>query len=561
MYCRFFIDPIISSLAEAIVGKYGHSYEHAILLPSSKVANQCVDFMQGEIGNASHLKIVNLSIRLSQDISNIDAQTLLAKPLISAVFYPPSYSQKAKIFWQHTGQGASSRRAEIGLEAFKRGHLVVNFIALGKMPSETMGNSPLRKGPVRYRTNDASKWQVKSAPLNGSIIDNQDDLDHKDHAKFVEERFGRNLDLSLAAEAKTAIRKRIADALSTKDRLQDASAAERPKSNTIEVNSLSEDVFLFPTGMSSIFNTHRLLRLCRGNSKSICYGFPYIDTLKILEKWGPGCLFYGHGSAGELDDLEWRCKSGERFLALFCEFPGNPLLKTPDLIRIRSLADEYDFAVIVDETIGNFVNVQVLPVADVIVSSLTKVFSGDSNVMGGCAILNPHSRYYGMLKNTFSEEFEDDYWPEDALFMERNSRDFVSRIRRINDNAIAICEILLESPIVKQIYYPKHSPTKQMYDKFRTDTGGYGGLLSVTFRNRPAAVAFFDALETAKGPSLGTNFTLSCPFVLLAHYNELEWAASFGAEADLIRVSVGLENTQSLRSIFQRALTAASQVK
>lgn len=111
--------------------------------------------------------------------------------------------------------------------------------------------------------------------------------------------------------------------------------------------------------------------------------FPYIDTLKVLEKWGPGCLFYGHGSSGDLDDLERRCRSGEKFLALFCEFPGNPLLKTPDLRRIRSLADRFDFAVVVDETIGNFLNVHVLHYADVVVSSLTKVFSGDSNVMGG----------------------------------------------------------------------------------------------------------------------------------------------------------------------------------
>lgn len=111
--------------------------------------------------------------------------------------------------------------------------------------------------------------------------------------------------------------------------------------------------------------------------------FPYIDTLKILEKWGPGCQFYGNGSAEDLNDLERRCARGEKFLALFCEFPGNPLLKCPDLRRIRALADRFDFAVVVDETIGNFLNIHVLPHADVVVSSLTKVFSGDSNVMGG----------------------------------------------------------------------------------------------------------------------------------------------------------------------------------
>ena len=117
--------------------------------------------------------------------------------------------------------------------------------------------------------------------------------------------------------------------------------------------------------------------------KLMHWSFPYIDTLKILEKFGPGCVFYGHGSSQDLDDLERRCQNGDKFLALFCEFPGNPLLASPDLERIRSLADRYDFAVVVDETIGNLINIHVLPFADVVVSSLTKVFSGDSNVMGG----------------------------------------------------------------------------------------------------------------------------------------------------------------------------------
>ena len=105
--------------------------------------------------------------------------------------------------------------------------------------------------------------------------------------------------------------------------------------------------------------------------------------MKIVEKFGPGCLFYGFGSSEELDDLEKRLENGEQFLALFTEFPGNPLLRSPDLERIRHLADRYDFYVVVDETIGNFLNVNVLPYGDVVVSSLTKVFSGDSNVMGG----------------------------------------------------------------------------------------------------------------------------------------------------------------------------------
>jgi len=61
---------------------------------------------------------------------------------------------------------------------------------------------------------------------------------------------------------------------------------------------------------------------------------------------------------------------------------------------------------------------------------------------------------------------------------------------------------------VKEVYYPKYSATRVYYDNCRNENGGYGGLLSVTFKTTAQAVTFFDRLETAKGPSLGTNFTL-----------------------------------------------------
>ncbi|KAL8797598.1 MAG: hypothetical protein Q9195_000415 [Heterodermia aff. obscurata] len=381
-----------------------------------------------------------------------------------------------------------------------------------KLTKASMNTPPrIGKGPQRYRKRslqDESQAESAGAIPNGSSRESNGS-DGKDHVLFVEERFGRNLDSNLGANAKCAIRRRIAGALVADLDLHetvkmfDVTGCERG------VSGFSiDDVYLYPSGMSSIFNTHRTLMKSRGEMKSICFGFPYIDTLKILEKWGPGCLFYGHGSSADIDDLEEHCKSGEKFLALFCEFPGNPLLKSPDLHRLRLLANKYEFAIVIDETIGNFLNVHVLPFADVIVSSLTKVFSGDSNVMGGSSVLNPQGLFYRAIKRTMDEDYEDNYWLEDAIFMERNSRDFVTRIARINTNAEAICSVLRASSLVKEVYYPKYSPTRRFYDACRTPNGGYGGLLSMTFWSKSDAIIFFDALATAKGPSLGTNFTL-----------------------------------------------------
>ena len=118
--------------------------------------------------------------------------------------------------------------------------------------------------------------------------------------------------------------------------------------------------------------------------------FPYTDTLKILQKWGPGCHFFGYGVDSDIDEFESILEkessskpSTPPILALFTEFPSNPLLRSANLPRLRALADKHDFLIGVDETIGNFVNVDVLPYADVVVSSLSKIFSGVANVMGG----------------------------------------------------------------------------------------------------------------------------------------------------------------------------------
>ena len=65
---------------------------------------------------------------------------------------------------------------------------------------------------------------------------------------------------------------------------------------------------------------------------------------------------------------------------------------------------------------------------------------------------------------------------------------------------------------------------------------------------------FYDRLDVAKGPGFGTNFTLVCPYTMIAHFNELEWCKQFGVEPSLIRVWSGLEDEEELRSTFLNAL-------
>lgn len=477
-----------------------------MLFPTHCTASRCQDFILRTAADEDTSQVRILDLVPAAESARSEELNAIS-PRISAVLYPSNLFKVAKQFWQHSGDGVSSRRAEYCQHLFEKCVLL----------DATRINEPARfcKGPRRYQNK-------KSIDLDAPAVQQ----DAETLTQFVEQRFGRNLDLSMTKNAKLAVRRRIAGSLTADVALTEALSLDADSERTRQVADFSEDdVYLYPTGMSSIFNTHRNLLAAKGQHKAIVYGFPYIDTLKITEKFGPGSLFYGYGSSEELDDLEKRLESGEKYLALFTEFPGNPLLRSPDLERIRKLADKYDFCVVVDETIGNFINVNVLPYADVVVSSLTKVFSGDSNVMGGGLVLNPKAKNYKILKQRWTEDYEDNHWAEDSIFLERNSRDFVSRIDRIGTNAEAICDVLTAHPRVKQVNYPKTSPTRAFYDKCRNPKGGYGGLLSATFYSRADAIAFFDNLDTVKGPSLGTNFTLSSPYVILAHYGELDWVS------------------------------------
>lgn len=483
-YPRFFIHKSIQKLAQAIATT---DDELAMLFPTHGCAVRCAEFMFSQVSDLKPSDVRILDYVPHQEKTASHAGKVL--PKLSVVLFPKARWPIAKLFWQHSGEGISSRRAEFCQRALDEGSMV---------EKSTLPSLPrMHKGPRRYQRNVSID---QTAPNGGS-----------DPALFVEERFGRNLDIRFAAQAKVAIRRRIAGSLTADEELPKSLEGPVSSSRSHNVPGFSvDDVYLYSCGMNAIYQAHRTMMLARGASKSIMYGFPYVDTLKILEKFGPGCTFYGYGSSEDLDDLEKRLESGERYLALFCEFPGNPLLRTPDLQRIRALADKYDFAVIVDETIGNFLNIHVLPYADVVVSSLTKIFSGDSNVMGGSMVLNPKSQYYSLLKERLAVEYEDNHFEEDSMFLERNSRDFVSRIQRVNTNAEAICEVLLAHPKVKQVNYPKHSSSRKNYDACKLPNGGYGGLLSATFYSLDDAAVFYDHLNSAKGPSLGTNFTLRC---------------------------------------------------
>ncbi len=340
----------------------------------------------------------------------------------------------------------------------------------------------------------------------------------------------RSAPLDEGESAKTAVRNRVAEA----------------------ADAAVEDVFLFPCGMTAIYAVYRAVVGLLPDRPTVQFGFPYVDTLKILQKCGSGTHFYPHGNREELEQLEAILKK-EAVSGIFTEFPSNPLLRSPDLRRLSSLARRHRAPLIVDDTLATFVNADLLPVADAVCSSLTKFFSGVGDVAAGSVVLNPQGAFYQDLAQQLRDA-DDLLWCEDAIALERNSRDFVMRVEQINRNAERLANYLQNHERVAAVYYPKYQ-TPDEYRVFMKPGGGYGGLLSIDLVN-PAenAPRFFDALRVCKGPNLGTNYTLVCPYTVLAHYHELEFAEACGVSRYLIRISVGLEDADDLIGRFKDAL-------
>ncbi|SCU92416.1 LAFA_0F10286g1_1 [Lachancea sp. 'fantastica'] len=600
-YPRFFIHKSIQKLCNNLAAKFAKENETCLVFPSYQVAKRCREFVRTKSDGTARVRI----LQLATPPPAVDEERAWRRECrISVVFVAKDSFPLLKQYWQHTGEIVSSRMAEYVLQEL----------------------SLVEKQEQNYQ----------KLPVGDKIVA---DAEIKDEEDFIEKRFGRNLDLSSAEHAKLLIKRRIARKVVDVD-VEDAETSRmqelsiNPTNNTnpaaatvtstdssipaeeieqeehvveptpseegIHVNA-DHDVFLFPSGMASIFTAHRLLLsldACRVRrrtasqsdradspgtyspgalnsevigygapyKKTVMFGFPYTDTLSILKKFNH-THFLGDGDCKSMQQLKEILHSGEQILAVFMEAPSNPLLKMGDLIELRELSDAYGFYIVVDETAGGFVNIDVLPHADMVCSSLTKIFSGDSNVMAGSLVLNPRSRLYSFAQQFFqSGDFEDLLWCEDIIYLERNSRDFVSRTLTVNNNTKQLLDDVLipqVGKLFKKIFYPSlTSPeTTKNYDAVKCAKGGYGGLFSLTFHSESQAHAFFDALQLCKGPSLGTNFTLACPYAILAHYTELDEVAKYGVERNLVRVSVGLESPEALKETFRHAVAEAESVK
>ena len=260
---------------------------------------------------------------------------------------------------------------------------------------------------------------------------------------------------------------------------------------------------------------------------------------------------------------------------VFVETIANPRTQIADLARIGELCQQRGILYVVDNTMTSPYLFRPKKVgAGLVINSLTKAIAGHGNVLGGAitdtGLFNwanyphiatnfrkqaPAQQGMSQLRAKALRDFGASLSPEAAHQIAVGAETLALRMERESANALALAQMLEADPRVARVHYPglaSHPQHALATDLFRA----YGALFSFELQPEIDCFDFLNHLKLAiNATHLGDTRTLVIP---VAHTIFFEMGAERRAEmqiADsLIRVSVGIEDTQDLLSDFAQSL-------
>ncbi len=322
------------------------------------------------------------------------------------------------------------------------------------------------------------------------------------------------------------------------------------------------DVLPCASGMNAFYAGFRAVQEFQRSRRRTAWvqlGWLYLDSGCVLQQFlgeeeSLECIY----DVFDLDAILQRIRAlGDSLAAVVVECPSNPLIRVCELHRIAEAVREQGGVMIVDPTIASIYNVDVLPCADLLVTSLTKYAAIEGDIMIGALAVNAKSPFYGDLVLRTSSFYAPPY-ARDLARLAREMENALPAIAKMNANTARLCAFLKEHPAVKRIYCAGCS---EHIEEVAKEPGPVGAVITIELHGDMEK--FYDAARMMKGPSFGTRFTLICPFMYLAHYDLVtdhegrEFLGSIGIDPELIRISVGVENYEAIEAAFSEALLAS----
>lgn len=344
----------------------------------------------------------------------------------------------------------------------------------------------------------------------------------------------------------------------------DAPAEIRRHLRPVLTGATDADLFLANCGMSAIhaaFRAVNAVQAPRGRTVWIQLGWLYLDTIAILKKYTATADDYVYlRDVSDLDGLTRIFNAhGARIAGLIAEVPTNPLVQTPDLPAIAALCRKHGARLLVDPSMSSVFSLDVLPHADVIVSSLTKYTASEGDLTAGLVAVNPSCPDATALRTGIAPAIEPLY-ARDAARLAWQIRETKTVLAQIEASTPKVVAFLENHPAVKEVFWALHPTGRANYLKLARTPTATGGMITFTLRKLGALENFYDRLRLPKGPSFGMKTTLICPFMYLAHYDLVTTPAGLAELAaskldpDLLRLCVGTESAEDIIAALAEAL-------
>jgi cystathionine gamma-synthase len=277
------------------------------------------------------------------------------------------------------------------------------------------------------------------------------------------------------------------------------------------------------------------------------YGGTYRLFAKVAQPWGIDF------STAEITNPESIAAAmTPRTKLVWIETPTNPLLNVGDIAAIAQVAHAGGALLVVDNTFASpYLQQPLLLGADIVLHSTTKYMGGHSDVVGGSLVavdpelgerLAYHQNAIGAIAGPF-----------DSWLVLRGLKTLGVRMDRHNSNAADIVAFLQTQESVSHILWPG-LPDHPNHDVARKQMKGFGGMVS--FRVKAGEQAALDICSKTAVFTLAES--LGGVESLIEHPARMTHASVSGSAlevpADLIRLSVGIEDSADLVSDLERAM-------
>lgn len=239
---------------------------------------------------------------------------------------------------------------------------------------------------------------------------------------------------------------------------------------------------------------------------------------------------------------------------IFTELPTNPYLRIIDLNNIVKIAKKHNLLTIIDATMATPYNIKPLEFGiDIVVHSATKYLGGHNDLLAGVALgradllsnLYRLQRMIGSISDPFT-----------CFLLERGLKTFSLRMEHHNKAGLKIAQMLESHPKIERVWYPglKSHPDHDIAIK---QMNGFGSVITFLVKGGDAETCrFIDSLELfIITPSLGGSESLITQMATMSFYDySAEYRQQIGMTDNLVRVALGLEDTDDLIADLEQAL-------